>query len=253
MRPRTCNFDALLAASSAFVSTAVAHNIYDGDDHDSAVLAYQSTGAALYEGQCGIFFNNTTPVPMFLSGDWAAEDYDEYGDQLASLEFHLEPSGTLWVPTYEGTSPKIFVSFTNNSVALGAKRNSDTVVEATFNSANDHLYFDVDIEKGFSVPVWCRALGPQNAEGSGCVNDVLGDCPEQYRHYDEVDGVQVVDQCTADQNDPESVARFRNHCPHTYVFWDDQGTRVSTVSNGRFFAVCLSLVQLLSAPIASFH
>lgn len=174
----------------------------------------------------GIHINNTSPYTVYLSADWAAKDYPldttDVDAALTDDDATLSPSAATFIRGAANTSPKIYLSFTPNSPSVGPKRDHDTVIEVTWSCAGGLTYFDVDIEKGFSCPVWCRGYGVENTTGSGCISDVFNNCPEKYRHYDDQG---KVDQCWADEMDPDSVSRFREHCPHTYADWDDTGTQ----------------------------
>ncbi|TKA54720.1 hypothetical protein B0A49_13163 [Cryomyces minteri] len=171
--------------------------------------------AAVSTSDPGFWIKNENTHPVFISFDVSSG--------AAPADIWLDSQWSQWVPTNKGWSGAFYVSTTRTDRAVGAKRNADTKVEATFQGANDLTYFDVDIEKGFSLPVWC---GPRAWNvASGCSYDFLSDCPQGDRHYDQFTG--EYDQCRNPQS-AESIVRFRSHCPSAYVQWNDVQTKAST-------------------------
>ena len=175
------------------------------------------------KGLMGIIFYNHNTNPQHISTDWAKDDVNQYPD-LDWVYTILEPEDHVFIATDPCTSPKFFVSPTpnNRTAEVGSKRDHDTAVEATFQGGGDWTYFDVDIEKGFSVPIWCHGHGEEWNSGHGCVNDLLDECPECSRHYDNDTG--IYDQCLP-MNTVEDYAMRYRLCPDVYVKHDDDMTR----------------------------
>ncbi|KAH0373076.1 hypothetical protein KCU65_g707, partial [Aureobasidium melanogenum] len=168
----------------------------------------------------GFWILNRNSLKHHISADWAAEDLGRFGSHEI-FNFRtatVEPGENLWIPTIPGVSPKLFVGVSpnNNTAEIGEYRDHDTLIEAKFRGGYGHLYFDIDIERGFSSPVWCHGQGDAWEDGQGCVADLLSMCPEKDQHRDPK--TNLYDQC---RGAPDNIAFRRQHCPKTYVVWDD--------------------------------
>ncbi|KAI5201495.1 hypothetical protein AUEXF2481DRAFT_38529 [Aureobasidium subglaciale EXF-2481] len=184
----------------------------------------------------GIWFLNRNAITQHLSADWAEKDYARYGKHpvLDFQTLELNPGEDYFVRALPHLSPKIFVGVSpnNKTSRVGSHRDHDTVVEATFDSSYDLTYYDIDVEKGFSSPVWCHAQGEPWEKGQGCTTDVLAVCPEKDQHIHEDTG--LYDQCRGLAQNP---AFGRHHCPHTYVQWNDDWN-TKGMSKGNHVLVC---------------
>ncbi|KAI4728171.1 hypothetical protein E4T49_04010 [Aureobasidium sp. EXF-10728] len=174
----------------------------------------------------GIWVLNRNALTHHISTDWAEDDFWQYGahEYLQFSTATLGPGENLWIPTLPGMNPKLFVGVSDNNktAEVGDHRNHDTLIEATFQGGYGHLYYDIDIERGFSSPVWCHGQGDPWEYGQGCVADLLSVCPEKDQHRHPVTG--VYDQCRgADDN----IAFRRHYCPRSYVVYNDDYATVT--------------------------
>ena len=182
-------------------------------------------------GHTGIWFRNEHPLDQYLSVDFAEKDMAAHPD-LVAQDMTIAATEHIFLPMRPGMSPKFFLSPTpnNRSAEVGDKRDSDTAVEVTFAGFQGHTYYDVDIERGFSVPVWCYGYDQDWEDGSGCLADLLDGCPEHLKHFDESSGMH--DQCLGDGSEA-SVMRRRKMCPQVYVQSDDEQTRAQVGAPGK--------------------
>lgn len=177
--------------------------------------------------QTGATFTNTRDHDIYISIDWSADDVAEYGDQLTSGPGIISPGCQVFIPALPHTSPKYFLSSTDNSLATRDKRDHDTAVEATYQGFEGFTFFDVDFEKGFSEAVWCHSMQDGWDQGSGCDKDMLAVCPDELKHFDPVTG--RLDQCVG-VDTPENVAFRRQLCPWAYEASND--ARTVTITRG---------------------
>jgi hypothetical protein len=181
----------------------------------------------------GFWILNRNDMAHHISADWAADDHIQYGDH-AYLQFStatVAPSENLWIPTLPGSNPKLYVGVSPNekTVEVGENRNYDTLVEATFSGGYGHLYYDIDIERGFSSPVWCHGQGEPWSSGHGCVEDLLAVCPKKDQHHDPT--TNIYDQC---RESPENVQLRYQLCPKSYIIWnDDWNTKTTSHKDGK--------------------
>ncbi|KAG9953723.1 hypothetical protein KCU85_g973, partial [Aureobasidium melanogenum] len=176
----------------------------------------------------GFWILNRNALKHHISADWAAEDLGEFGSHEI-FDFRtatVEPGENLWIPTIPGVSPKLYVGISpnNNTAEIGEHRDHDTLIEASFRGGYGHLYFDIDIERGFSSPVWCHGQGDAWEDGQGCVADLLSVCPEKDQHRNPK--TNLYDQC---RGAPDNIDFRRQYCPKTYVVSnDDYATRTTS-------------------------
>ncbi|KAG9741123.1 hypothetical protein KCU86_g4178, partial [Aureobasidium melanogenum] len=168
----------------------------------------------------GFWILNRNALKHHISADWAAVDFERF-DSHEIFNFRtatVEPGENLWIPTIPGVSPKLYVGVSpnNNTAEIGEYRDHDTLIEAKFKGGYGHLYFDIDIERGFSSPVWCHGQGDAWEEGQGCVADLLSVCPVKDQHRDPSTG--LYNQC---RGAADNIDFRRQYCPKTYVVWDD--------------------------------
>ncbi|KAK5138575.1 hypothetical protein LTR08_000163 [Meristemomyces frigidus] len=116
----------------------------------------------------------------------------------------------------------IFVGLVPNGLDVGDWRNHDTKVELTVGGYENFDFFDVDQEKGASVPV-VISVGDMHG---GCPVDKLPSCPVEWQMRHVASGPVV--QCRNDQT-AQAQAFFEGDCPNTYVRFDDIQTKVATV------------------------
>lgn len=183
-------------------------------------------------GPYGVHFYNNNSQTMHISADWAEKDIQAYGSQVTWDYSPIAPGGHIFIPGFPTTSPKFFIGLTPNqkTAEIGDKRNHDTAVEITFKGGHDWTYYDVDIEKGFSSPVWCHGEGEEWETGQGCTADLLAQCPEQDRHFDETG---LYDQCVAAETEDNLGLRL-SLCPDVYVRYDDHKTKTSNGKNSKW-------------------
>ncbi|KAK6008740.1 hypothetical protein QM012_000643 [Aureobasidium pullulans] len=177
----------------------------------------------------GFWILNRNALKHHISADFSTKDFDRYGphDYLKFTTATVGPGENLWIPTLPGISPKLYVGVSpnNNTADVGSHRDHDTVIEATFNGGYGHLYYDIDIEKGFSSPVWCHGQGDAWEDGHGCLADLLSVCPEKDQHRHPATG--LYDQCLAADDNID----FRRHCcPKSYVLPQDDWNTNTTAS-----------------------
>ncbi|KAK4983931.1 hypothetical protein LTR66_008660, partial [Elasticomyces elasticus] len=164
-----------------------------------AVLAISAAGAAAAEkarrwnaNEVGIRFINENSKRTYISTDFATADDIPMSAWPQAV---LEPGEAVTWAAPPKSSPKWFVGTTANDRSTQSKRDYDTIVEATFGSdcadPTCHTYFDVDLERGFSVPIWCKTGARDDDDGSdwsapntGCSADLMADCPAGDRHRD---------------------------------------------------------------------
>lgn len=193
-----------------------------------ALALRQANTAPTDYGLTGITFINQNPNLIYISGDWAAKD--GYGStQSASLDRTIESGASTFYPGCASCSPKFMVSTSPSSLDTGEKRNYDTAVELTWNGFEGKTFYDVDVERGVSVPIWCHANTETWSQGQGCVGNVLDDCPSSLVHIDSTTGLP--DQCRADGT-AEDIARRREKCPTAYVESEDVRTNTMSTGNG---------------------
>lgn len=186
----------------------------------------------------GLLVENLYGSDIYMSGDWAAKDVVQHGSSAMPNQSHILANGTsVFVKAFPNTSPKYYFGTTPNAAGpeVGSKRDSDTVFEATFVDENGKTFYDIDVERGFSVPLWCHGVLEQWADGKGCEGDLLSTCPEKLQHTDK-DG--VVDQCRSEKTKMD-IKRRREYCPRAYILSDDDKWGVKAISppgsNGEFF------------------
>ncbi|KAI4764813.1 hypothetical protein E4T51_02203 [Aureobasidium sp. EXF-12344] len=176
----------------------------------------------------GFWILNRNEMTHHISVDWPVKDREEYGshEYLKFSTATVAPGENLWIPTLPHNSPKLYVGVSpnENTAEVGSYRNHDTLIEATFHGGYGHLYYDIDIEFGFSSPVWCHGQGEPWSTGHGCLNDVLAVCPQKDQHHNPITG--IYDQC---RHSPENLQLRYQLCPRSYVVWnDDWNTRTTS-------------------------
>lgn len=196
----------------------------------------------------GLLIENLYGREIYVSGDWAAKDVAEHGSQAMPNQSHILANGSsVFIPAFPNTSPKYYFGSTPNEATtqVGSKRDSDTVFEATFVNEDGKTFYDVDVERGFSVPLWCHGVQEQWTAGKGCEGDLLSNCPAELQHTDE-DG--VVDQCRSEPTKMD-IKRRREFCPRAYIISDDDKWGVKAIdppgSSGKSFVPYL-LVECLT-------
>lgn len=192
-------------------------------------------------GDIGLRIRNDNPSTEYVSIDWAAKDSASH-PELVTPNVTVQPGETTFIPVPAGASPKFYFGFSPNDRATGAKRDGDTAVEATFVGWAGHTFFDVDIEKGFSVPLWCHGEADEEAHGRGCNADLLATCDKQDAHVDALSG--KVDQCRAS---PRNFQTWSDMCTKAYTYADDHS--VTTVLQGHGEYIFTRLVALSSGAI----
>ena len=207
--------------------------------------------AAFAQADVGIWFRNNHTSPMHISMDWAKKDEITYGPQIWHNEW-IQPGGVLFLSAPAGSSPKYYVGPVQNSrdTPSAQTRNHNTIVEATYAGYRDVTFFDIDVENGFSVPLWCKKFGDDWANGEGCLGDLLAACPQADRHYDQATG--IYDYCIGRQT-AESIAVRASLCPNVYVQSDDPATKSMLPHSHGESAFCsdplLSFFWLLSVRL----
>lgn len=182
-------------------------------------------------------------MTQYISADWPEKDRGEYGahEYLQFSTATVGPGESLWIPTLPHTSPKLYVGVSPNerTAEVGSHRNHDTLIEATFNGGYEHLYYDIDIERGFSSPVWCHGQGEPWQSGQGCVADLLAVCPEKDQHHNPA--TNVYDQCRASA---ENLQLRYQLCPKAYVVWnDDWNTNTTSQQDGKMTRLCIAIAS----------
>lgn len=222
--------------------SAVDYSSVDTQSNDNTLAGNQpaSTGTE----PMGVFFINNNSMPHHISADWAKDDREQYpnANELNWGYAIVGPGEQIFVPGLPQTSPKFLVGTTpnNHTEEIGDKRDHDTAVEMTFKGGYDWLYYDVDIERGFSAPVWCHGQGMEWETGQGCTADLLAACPESLRHYDADTG--IYDQCRGSETQ-ESLLLRKTMCPMTYVKYnDDERTNVTNGKHGMSSALATLVV-----------
>jgi len=177
----------------------------------------------------GFLIHNQYGSNVHISGDWAAKDLQQYGEiNMPDQSYILENDTTVFLEAFRDTSPKYYIGLTPNTRDIGAKRDHDTVIEATFYNQDGDTYYDVDVEKGISVPIWCHAQTERWDAGRGCQGDVMSDCSEHLQHYDEETG--MMDQCIGEASLTD-IKRRRRNCRQAYVMSDDDARGINKVHN----------------------
>ena len=169
-----------------------------------------------HAGSAAILFHNSGTAQVHVSFDFSS-----YTNVVTDVV--VPGGGDYFFPIPAGISKKghaFYVGSTPNHAGLGSKRNSDTKTEFTMNGWSGHAYFDIDVERGVSVPV--RATDLSGQVYAGCSLDKVKNCPQAWKHYHS-DG--RLDQCTNMQTH-EAIEFFRRGCPDWYVNTNDKVTRV---------------------------
>ena len=133
----------------------------------------------------------------------------------------LEPHGC-WVEELEPTFSGSFSTGLRNNTecpAVGYKRDRDTKTEISNIPEKLALAFDVDLEKGASVPIVVRM---PSADGNttvraGCSVDKLAACPPEMQIWED----DKLVNCVRNDDSPASLDFFRHGCPDIYVQPDD--------------------------------
>jgi len=192
-----------------------------------SLLFLMSRGTSAQGESVGFLIHNHYGQDIYISGDWAAKDCERYGEVGLPKQDHvLQNDSSVFLEALPDTSPKYFIGLTPNHHDVGEKRDRDTVIEATFVNQDGDTYYDVDVEKGVSVPIWCHGQAEQWDTGRGCEGDVLSDCPEHLKHYDHETG--TMDQCVG-EGSPADLERRRKHCSRAYILSDDHVRGVNKV------------------------
>ncbi|GAB7340083.1 hypothetical protein MBLNU457_6575t1 [Dothideomycetes sp. NU457] len=184
----------------------------------------------------GLLINNFYGGDIYVSGDWAAKDVAKHG-AMPNQSHILANGSSVFVKAFPGTSPKYYFGITPNEAGpqVGSKRDHDTVFEATFIDEYGKTFYDIDVERGFSVPLWCHGSQEDWTAGKGCEGDLLSTCPEKLQHLDK-DG--VVDQCRSEPNRMD-ILRRREVCPRAYIVYDDDKWGVEAIDPpGSAVVVC---------------
>lgn len=210
----------------------------------AGALVVQSTAKPDDAGPVGIEFFNNNSLPMHISLDWAHIDTIHHPD-IEWTNLVIAPGDSHSISAPAGTSPKYYIGATPNerTAEVDGRRNHNTVVEASYVAYADHTYFDVDIEKGFSVPIWCHGAQAAWETGEGCSSDVLAACPAEDRHFDERTG--LYDYCIGTESAVNIEVRERL-CPYVYVRPDD--TRTKTIPH---HGHCRTFHFIFKAPLES--
>jgi hypothetical protein len=183
---------------------AIGLSITDAADKANQYVTGNSTGA--------VVFYNAASTEMHLSFDYTKKvdglspDYTVSSKKAAMLKIPQEL-------IEEGQA--FFVGPDANDASVGSKRDSNTKVEFTMKGYAGKTFFDVDVEKGFTVPVMMSDLG--GTAESGCSVDKLADCPDNLKEGDSI--------CKNDQSS-SAIKYYREDCPHWYVQSDDKQTTV---------------------------
>lgn len=182
----------------------------------AANIAY---GEDFPSGPAGIWFDNQNGASVHISNDWALPG-------AASHNAWIEPGAKQFFEAPLGSSTKYFVGPVLNSrdPDTNEQRDHNTVVEVTYGNGVMFTYYDLDIEKGFSLPIWCHGSEDPWDDGQGCLEDVLSACPEADKHFDETTG--IYDYCEA-KNTTENFSIRAGLCPHIYVLFDDHQTKAT--------------------------
>lgn len=206
-----------------------------------APFGHLARSAVLIAEPMGIMFHNLHSHAQYISGDWAKKDTDTH-PHLMWPNAHLAPNSSIFFPAPAQSSPKFYIGPTPNNRTVGEKRDHDTIVEATFAGTYDTTYYDVDFEKGFSVPLWCVGSGDKWDSGEGCLVDVLAYCEEEDKYYDANSG--LYDQCR-NSGKAETVNLWYQLCPGAYVLPDDRATKSVGEGHGEWY--CFARHEIMSA------
>ncbi|KAI9655833.1 MAG: hypothetical protein M1821_005268 [Bathelium mastoideum] len=169
-----------------------------------------------HTGSAAILFHNSNTAQVHVSFDFSA--YTNLPTDIV-----VPGGGSHFFPIPAGISKAghaFYVGSTPNRQELGTKRDADTKTEFTMNGWSGHAYFDIDVERGVSVPV--RATDLKGQVHAGCAVDKIKTCPQAWKHY-AADG--RLDQCRNPQTQ-EAISFFRKGCPQWYVASDDKMTMV---------------------------
>lgn len=181
----------------------------------------------------GTRFVNNNSQPMYISMDWAAEDEVTYPGIAWQNEL-VQPGSQVFMQAPPNTHVKYYVGPVANdkSTVVGEQRDHNTVAEITYVGAYNLSYYDVDIEKGFSVPLWCHGENDPSDTGEGCLSDVLAACHPENRHIDEATG--IYDYCIGRQTE-DSLEMRQALCPDVYIQSDDHRTKtIQTGEHGEY-------------------
>lgn len=194
-----------------------------------------NTTALMARGEVGVYFHNQHFMAMHISGDWAGSDKVAHPGLTEPYEI-VQPGETVFIPALLGTRPKYFVGPVDNrpTAKVGCNRDSNSAVEVCFGGFERRQYYDLDLEKGFSVPIWCRGDTEKPEEGSGCRSDLLARCPEQYRHHNAETG--IYDFCLGD---PTNLEFRKRECPSSYTLFNQKRTRTLCDGSSTFFPTFL--------------
>lgn len=182
-----------------------------------------------YGQQIGTVIHNQLGRDLHISIDVDSEQYDSYQDVTPFYDVLPPNSGPHCIPGLPQTSQTIFLGLTcnANNASVGSRRDADTLVEVHYGQPDTEesgdgsrlTYYDVDLEKGFSVPVWCTGPDPTDTRDAqvGCKTDILHDlCPVDLVR---LDGDSMI-QCLNPQT-PDMIEQWRQVCPDSYVMADD--------------------------------
>jgi len=195
----------------------------------AGLLLLTTPGVGAESVDTGFLIHNQYGSDIHISGDWAATDLKRYGEiNMPKQCYVLENDTTILLEALPDTSPKYYFGLTPNTHDLGSKRDHDTVIEATFCNQDGDTYYDVDVEKGVSVPIWCHAQTERWDAGRGCEGDVLSDCPHHLQHYDK--GISMIDQCVGEASLTD-IRRRRRYCRQAYVLSEDHVRGINKVHN----------------------
>ena len=191
-----------------------------------------------HQGGAGIIFHNSDTAQVHISFDYNGftnlpSDVVVPGGE--SRFFHIPPG-------ISKVGHAFYVGSTPNHRGMGAKRDADTKTEFTLNGYSGHAYFDIDVERGVSVPV--LATDVHGEAYAGCSADKMKTCPQAWRHYHS-DG--RLDQCKNTQT-LDAIRFFRQGCPDWYVLSDDRMTKVKSFAKNS-----KNVLLVVSGPHTSDH
>ncbi|KAF1344662.1 hypothetical protein BDV97DRAFT_425007 [Delphinella strobiligena] len=189
-----------------------------------SLLLLSASLAQVTQAHSGTEFHNKNSQPMHISNDWTDADVANHPG-IVWENMTVAPGEMVFLSAPDDATGKYYIGPTDNSrtAEVGENRDSNTIVESFYGGYAGFTYFDVDIEKGFSVPIWCHGAQEEWGTGQGCLEDVLAACPDRDRHIDETTG--IYDFCRGDNENAESVAIRTALCPNVYVLAEDNRTR----------------------------
>lgn len=190
--------------------------------------------AQLTHAQAGVEFHNKNSQPMHISNDWTAEDEVKHPG-ISWDNIIVAPGEVAFMAAPLESTGKYYIGPTNNSrtAEVAERRDHNTIFESYYGGYAGFTFFDVDIEKGFSVPMWCHGAQEAWSTGEGCLEDVLAACPDRDRHVDNATG--IYDYCEGNLC-PENVAIRAALCPRVYVLHDDDATKAVSKGHGEYHA-----------------